>query len=314
MSLYIKEHIPLAPYTVYQIGGPARFFVDARNAGELEEAVRFAAERKIRFFILGAGSNVLISDNGFDGLVIRMVGGEISVDGERIVADAGVRMASAVARSAKERLTGFEWAIGIPGTIGGSVRGNAGCFGGEMRDVVEKVSIFDINTAKSYTLNALRCRFRYRDSIFKRRPEWIIFSATLALKRGDAKKIQTEIRRISGERSAHQDIGAQSCGCIFKNVVWPHRNEEKEMLLKKFPELSRFEERETIPAAFLIESVGLKGYARGRVEISRRHANFFLNTGGATAENVRFLIQYAKEAVRRKYGVCLEEEIQYLGF
>ena len=221
MAIIIKENESLAPHTIYKIGGAARFFVEAHTAAEIEEAVRFAADRGIRFFVMGAGSNTLVSDEGFDGMVIRMTGGEIKIDGERMTVDAGVMMARAAAEAARQGMSGFAWAIGVPGTIGGSVRGNAGCFGHEMKDVVESVEVFDAVTSASVHYPASSIQFDYRDSIFKRHPERIVLSATLQLQKGDAATIQQEIRAMSVERSAKQDIGAKCCGCIFKNHAWP---------------------------------------------------------------------------------------------
>ena len=312
--LEIKKDVALAPYTIYKIGGPARYFAGVRTAQELEEAGRFATEKKLEFFVLGAGSNVLVSDKGFDGLIIRMAGGEVKTEGEILTADAGVVMARAVMESAKAGLTGFEWGVGVPGTIGGSVRGNAGCFGGEMKDVVETVEMFDTFNIQRLTFNAPECRFAYRDSVFKKHPEWIILSATLKLKKGDTAAIQNEIKRITAERGVKQDIGTKSCGCIFKNVSWQRSGIKKEELLARFPDLAEFRERASIPASFLIDRTGLKGRTSGHVHVSRSHANFFVNDGGATAADVRDLVVAAKEKVQRHFGIALEEEIQYIGF
>ena len=309
----IRENIPLAPYTIYKIGGFARFFVEITGIDDLREAVVFAREKGLKHVILGAGSNMLISDNGFDGLVIRMTGGGIQVQGERMAVDAGVMMARAVTESGKAALHGFEWGIGVPGTIGGSIRGNAGCFGGEMKDVVESVEVFDVQTATSYKLQATNCAFGYRNSIFKTHPEWIVVCAVLCLETGDREMIQKEIGRIAHERVIKQDIGTKSCGCIFKNISWPSDNGSKEKLCAQFPELAVFRGRSTIPAAFLIDGCGLKGRRVGSICISDKHANFFINQGEGTSKDVVALIAVAKEEVKKKYGIDLEEEIYFLG-
>lgn len=354
MDIVIKEGVPLAPYTIYKIGGPARFFVEVRSVDRLEEAVRFAEERRVLFFVLGAGSNVLIADRGFDGLIIQMRGGEVLIEGDRLIADAGVMMARAVMEAARAGLGGFEWGIGIPGTIGGAVRGNAGCFGGEMKDVVERVRILQApsskprNTTSAAAKNGSNevaevdpvesprrgelygvdirgkfqvleltnrdCQFNYRDSIFKRHPEWVVLSATLKLKKGDPTAIQEHVKRITAERAQKQDIGTKSCGCIFKNVSWSRRDIRKGDLLNRFSEFDRFGDEPALPASLLIDRVGLKGRRVGKAVISPKHANYFLNEGGATAEEVITLITAAKDAVMRKYGIALEEEIQYVGF
>lgn len=310
----VKEHIALAPYTIYKIGGPARFFVEVTDAQDLCEALEFAANKNIVYVILGAGSNVLISDNGFDGLVIRMTGGNIRVEDERIAVDAGVMMARAVMESGRAGLRGFEWGIGVPGTIGGSIRGNAGCFGGEMKDVVESVEVFDMNTQEMTHFSYQDCGFGYRSSFFKTHPEWIVVSATLRLQKGNQQTIQQEIGRIAQERIAKQDIGTKSCGCIFKNVPWPSDISDKETYCAQFPELAAFRERTVIPSAFLIDKCGLKGICVGSICISDKHANFFINSGGGKSEEVIALIATTKKEVKKKYGIDLEEEIHLIGF
>lgn len=313
MQIEINENVILAPYTIYKIGGPANFFAEVKSASDLEQALEFVSLNRV-FFILGAGSNVLVSDKGFDGLVIRLNGGGIRVDEERVVADAGVMMPRAVLETVKNGFTGFEWGIGIPGTIGGSVRGNAGCFGGEMKDAIESVEVFDSIHNTKYTIQNTECEFAYRDSIFKHRSELVILSATLKLPKGDPRFIQENIKKIIAERVEKQDIGAKSCGCIFKNVPWDRKDIKKEKLLKKFPELEKFSVHPNIPASYLIDWSYLKGTQMGRVYVSPKHANYFVNEGGATAEEIIILISLVKDTVRRKYGILLEEEIQYIGF
>lgn len=317
----IREYVPLAPYTLYKIGGPARYFAEARNAEETERALRFAAEKRLGFFILGAGSNILVADEGFDGMVIRMIGGDVKIEGERMTVDAGVAMARAAAEAARAGLAGFEWAVGVPGTIGGSVRGNAGCFGGEMRDIVESVRVLDTGNSNPessgfelLTVNNSDCEFAYRHSIFKRYPERVIVSATLRLKKGDPARIQDEIRMIISERGRKQDVGAKCCGCIFKNPAWPGTAEEKEDLMRRFPELAEYRKRATIPAAFLLDRALAKGERAGNAAISRKHANFFVNEGVATARDITALIGRAQNLVAARYGIALKEEIQRLGF
>ncbi len=292
----------------------ARFFVEAVNAEDIKEAALFAAGKHIPFVLLGGGSNVLVSDKGFDGLVIRMSGGSVSVDGDRIKIDAGVMMARVVMESGKASLRGFEWGIGVPGTIGGSVRGNAGCFGAETKDVIESVEVFDTIAKEINIFSNQDCVFGYRDSIFKTHPEWIILSATLKLEKSDRQEIQQEILRITQERVAKQDIGAKCCGCIFKNAPWPESEEERNLLCEKFPELAMFRTRATIPSAFLIDRAGLKGRISGNICISEKHANFFVNRGNGTSDEVLALIKAAKSEVKKKFGIDLHEEIYMIGF
>lgn len=314
MAVTIKDSEPLLRHTVFRIGGPARFFVIAEGRDDFIAALRGVKSAGIPWFILGSGSNIIAADRGFAGAVIRPVGGTMEASGNRIRADASIPMARVVAESLAHGLRGFEWAIGVPGTIGGSVRGNAGCFGGEMKDVVRAVTVFNTATGDIEEWAGEAAEFGYRDSIFKRRPEFVILSATLGLQPGDPWEGQRRVREYTAHRAATQDIGSQTAGCMFKNIPWRRRDIEAERMISRFPDLARFREQYAIPAGFLVDTAGLKGRQIGRAKISERHGNFFLNTGGASAEDVIMLTSLAKEHVHRRYGVLLEEEIQYVGF
>lgn len=314
MKIQVKENISLAPSTIYKIGGPARFYVEAHGEIELKDALSFALEKRMPFFILGAGSNLLVSDKGYEGVVIHRIGGNAAVEGERLRAEADVMMASAVAKTMSAGLSGLEWAMGIPGTIGGSIRGNAGCFGGEIKDVVESVRVLILPKFEIRNFSKEECEFSYRDSVFKRHSDWIILSATLSLRKGNVLEIQEKVRVISRERAEKQDIGAKSCGCIFKNISWKEAGDDKVKFMARFPELGKFSGHTDIPASFLLDRAGLKGRRVGHIYVSRAHANFFVNEGGGTAEEVKKLIEIVKNEVKKKFGIRIEEEIQYLGF
>lgn len=334
MAFVVKEHIQLAPYTYMKIGGPARFFIEAHTSDEIREALQWAAEHDVSYVVLGAGSNILVSDKGFDGLVIRTCGAEYYFYGDSVYADAGVSMAQLASASLQQNLSGFEWAAGIPGTIGGSVYGNAGCFGGEMKQVLECVRVLK---CKMQSLPAGRqgekykvvefqntdCGFDYRESIFKKQKNLIILGATLKLKRvsdAEKKEKQTWLQNMARERVAEQAIGERTMGSTFKGI----RLTEK--LLRtlqsydaRFRKAERacwvFENRAgVVSAGFFIERAGLKGTCIGGVSVSQKHANFFVNNGTATAEHVITLIACVKERVHRMFGIMLEEEIQYIGF
>ena len=325
MALTIEHNIPLAPFTSFKIGGPSLFFTRAKSEQDVFEAVRFAKEKGVPIFILGNGSNVLISDNGFPGLTIKMELQATRIDGERLIIGAGVPMAKAAVEAAKYNLSGFEWALGIPGTVGASVYGNAGCFGGEMKDVVETVEFLDAGTG-DYSIRKFAnadCGFDYRESVFKRHPEWTILNAQVRLKKitSEDTRIREAMKRIAEHRVREQDIGAKTAGSTFKGVpiteesmarIQNHRREWK----KGHDQSSwLFENRRgCVSAGFLIEYAGLKGIKIGEAMVSPKHANFIVNTGNATAEQVIMLMGVIKERVHRKFGVFLEEEIRYIGF
>ncbi|MDA1334853.1 MAG: UDP-N-acetylmuramate dehydrogenase [bacterium] len=311
----IKKNIDLKPYTYFKIGGHAKYFTDVTNPGELRDAVKFAKGEGVPFFIAGATSNTLISDDGYPGVFIRMMMRNIVTDGDTLRVDAGVPNAIAVSYALKQGLGGFEWAIGIPGTIGGSVRGNAGCFSGEMRDVVKKVTLFNTLTDDTEVLDNQGCGFKYRHSIFKEYPHLVVLSADLGLRKTNPDVSQRFVRYYTSTRTDKQDIGASSAGCVFKNVEWPSDRKQREKLFERFPDLQDFIGRQNIPIGFLIDNaLGLKGKRIGHVHISDKHANYFINDGGATAEQVIMLIGLVKERIHRKFGLHPEEEIQYVGF
>ncbi len=311
----LQENINLGRHTYFNIGGPARFFVEVSSERELRDAVAFAKKEKLPTAILGAASNVLVADHGFAGLVIRIMLRHIERRGTKLIVGAGVPDAIAVACCIKEELAGFEWAIGIPGTIGGSVRGNAGCFSSEMRDVVERVKVFNTKTDSVEFVDNAACTFGYRESMFKHSPHLIILEVELSLRKGNAETIQKLVRFYTSLRTGAQDIGSASAGCVFKNIPWPREEYARERLLRHFPQLASFINHPVIPAGFIIDHVArLKGRTIGQVSISKKHGNYFINHGGATAEEVLMLVGLVKEYVHRKSGLHLEEEIQLVGF
>ena len=322
----IEEYISLAPLTVFKIGGKARFFCEVTNQDEIREACVFAKSRKVPYVIIGAGSNVLISDNGYEGLIIKMNMRSLSVDGTIVTADAGVSMAQVVAISIGVGLTGFEWGVGVPGTIGGSVRGNAGCYGSEMKDVVEKILVFDSDSGTARYITNEQVGFGYRDSIFKVHPEIIILSTSLRLKKGDQSESRARITAYSRARISdapqasgkigRQEIGQLTAGSTFKNVILSE--DQKNNLLTKFPQIQNIfdasKDSIIVPAGFLIDIAGLKGMQIGGAMISKHHANFIINTGEASAQNVIDIIRFVKEKIYETFGITLEEEIQCIGF
>ena len=314
----IKENVLLAPYTVFKIGGPARWFCEVKSKEELIGAVNWARDAGVPFFILGAGSNILASDRGFPGLVIKinlrnLRKSDFPGKSDFLVAEAGVSMARVVNFAIENKLSGFEWGIGIPGTIGGSVFGNAGCYGSEIKDVVESVEILDIKKSFSTAyfsrhtyshvlskdfeiaqLNSQDCQFGYRDSIFKKHPEWIILGATLKLAPSDPQASHAKVIEYTKKRAQTQDIGEKCAGCIFKNPIPAGASEL------------------AIAASYLIDKTGLKGRSVGKAMISPKHANYIVNNGGATADDVRALIELVKNEVQKAHGVLLEEEVRFI--
>jgi UDP-N-acetylmuramate dehydrogenase len=310
--LKIQENIPLAPYSSFKIGGPAKYFIEAQSVAELCEAVQYAADKNLDYFILGGGSNLLISDQGFSGLVIKVKLNGLYLDEQKqlITAEAGVYLAGVVNKSAQAGLTGMEWAAGIPGTLGGAVRGNARAFGKNMATVVESVEAFDSNDIKIKNFSNAECEFNYWGSLFKKNKNFIILSVKIKLAVGNKEKIQEEIKKIQDKRISGQPQGVGSAGSFFLNPVVTD-----EKLRREFEEEKGMKAKDDkLPAGWIIEKAGMQGKKIGGAMISEKHANFLVNTGSATAEDVIMLSSLVKQQVRDKFGIQLESEVSLLGF
>jgi len=306
----VKENILLKKYTTFQIGGRASYFLIARKKEELIKALKITKKYNLPFFILGNGSNVLISDKGLKGLVIKLENKNYKIRNSEIIADSGTPLFLLVREAVKRNLTGLEWAAGIPGTVGGATRGNAGAFGQSMKDIIKEVEFFDLSNLKIKKIKNLKCNFSYRDSIFKRKRNFIILSVCLKLMEGKKKIIKEKIREFLNHRKERHPK-QPSAGSIFKGV---RAKDLGEKFFRKFPEAKNAVKEKGIPAAFLINQCKLSGKKIGRAQISRKHPNFIVNLGGARAKDVIKLIHLIKKKVKNRFGITLEEEIQHLGF
>ncbi|KKQ14690.1 MAG: UDP-N-acetylenolpyruvoylglucosamine reductase, partial [Candidatus Moranbacteria bacterium GW2011_GWE1_36_7] len=213
----IQENILLSQFTSFRIGGPARFYVEVSSVDELKEALLYAKEKNIKFFILGGGTNLLMSDNGFQGIVIRMKINTICTNGNIMEVGCGVPLIKAINVSATEELSGMESLAGIPGTVGGAIRGNAGAFGSEICACVEKVSALDSETMEVVSFDAKECDFSYRTSVFKQKEKFIVLSATFALTAGNDKEIQQKVSDTINKRVSTGLHGVRSAGSFFMN-------------------------------------------------------------------------------------------------
>ncbi|MEK7648328.1 MAG: UDP-N-acetylmuramate dehydrogenase [Patescibacteria group bacterium] len=306
MAMELTQQEPLARHTSFAIGGPAKLFIRVRTRKDLLEAATFVRKEGMPYTILGGGSNVLISDRGFDGIVIKNEDRTYSIDGTGVVAVAGVVLAMLVHETAKVGLSGLEWAFGVPGTVGGAVRGNAGAFGGETGDVLDSAEIIDLQSGEVKTLMHQELGFAYRRSACAQHPEWLISQATYHLTQSNPAATLQRVEECLAIKKKTQPLGARCIGSMFKNTP-----------LTSFPDTSHIPEeyvrKGSVASGYLIEHVGLKGYCGNNVMISEKHANFFINTGGACCQDVIQLIDLAKKKVFEKYGIHLCEEIQYIG-
>lgn len=303
----LEENVSLTEYTTYKIGGKARYFCDAKNIEDLIFALAFAKEKKLPVFILAGGSNVLFSDYGFKGLVIRMRNKDMRMKGSEIYAEAGVSLNDLVSESINHSLTGFEWATGIPGTLGGAIFGNAQAFGDRISENIKSVEVLDIKTFKIKRLSNKECGFKTKNSIFKLKGNLVIISAVLKLKKGNIDEIKETVREYLEYRRNRHPLKYPSCGSVFIN---PEVKIKDKKLLERFPDLIEFNKKGFIHSGYLIEMSGLKGKKCGHAQISEQHANFIVNLGGAKAKDILCLINKSKKAVYRKFGIKLEEEIR----
>ncbi len=307
----VKANEPLKNHTTYRIGGPADLYLSVDSADEAVRAVKAARADGLPIFVLGGGSNILVSDAGFRGLVLSCGARKIKIEGDRLIADAGAVTFLAVKRSAEAGLAGLEWAAGIPGTIGGAIRGNAGAYGGEMKDAIATVEAVDLRSGEMRTFDRRDCLFGYRDSVFKREP-WLVLRAALALSPGDRDALVAKLAELTAKRRENLPLEHGSAGCCFKNIIIAELPALPERLRDILP--SKYQESGRIPAAWLIDQAGLKGKRIGGALVSEKNCNFLVNADKATADEVMQLVSCVKMKVRDEFGVQLQEEVQYVGF
>ena len=299
----VRENIPLAPLTTFKIGGPARYFVEVRNEEEIRAALAWARERGTRFVVLAGKSNILVPDEGIDALVISFAEGTFSFAGTELAADAGCNLLSLIRVASEKSLGGWEKLAGIPGTIGGAVRGNAGAFGPEIKDFVTKVQALNAETGKMIEIRSQSCDFSYRHSFFKDNSKWIITRVWLHLATADAVTSTQLIRETIKEREKRHIQNVQAAGSDFVNPVAP---EEVRTMFEKEKGVKSREGR--VPAGWLIEKAGMKGARVGDAVASEQHLNYLKNDGNATAEQVKELAREVRDAVQSKFGIELQEE------
>ncbi len=304
-----EEHVPLARYSYYKIGGPARYFYRPSTIEQLTEGVETAGRMGLPIFVLAGATNLLIHDQGFAGLVLKPELLGITRVGYALEVGAGVPMHDVLEFAAEHGLAGLEWAGGLPGTLGGAIRGNAGAFRGEIKDAVATVT--SVATNEPYvnlrTRTASECEFGYRTSVFKgaARKE-IIIGATLVLRPGDPALIREQMKEKITYRALRHPLEYPNIGSIFKNVDWRAVPLEHQELLRPHLKTDPFP---VVPVAYLISQTGLRGVANGGVMISPKHPNFIVNVLNGRAAEVRGLIQLVKESVGEKFGIQLEEEV-----
>lgn len=300
---HVRANVPLSKFSTFKIGGLAQFLVEVEKTDNLVRLLNFLTGEGNNFYILGGGSNVLFSDEGFEGVVVKIKTAGLSVNGETIEADAGVMLGLVLNSAVKNDLTGLEWSAGIPGTVGGAVRGNAGAMGKDVSCNISAVEIWSNGEITRLTKD--ECGFAYRESFFKQNSEQVILRAWFGLQKGDPKDILKEMQGYLTSRTG-KFPKYPSAGSFFKNIEidkWPG---DKKLL----PEI--FVQRGKVPAAYTIDQAGLKGLGVGGAKMSDEHGNFLINFSNATQNDVLAVVEKVKEAVYNKFGVELEEEVEII--
>ncbi|MDP2650900.1 MAG: UDP-N-acetylmuramate dehydrogenase [bacterium] len=305
----LQEQVNLKNFSNYRIGGPARYFKGAGTVEELIEAIKWAEEKKVPIYILGGGTNILWSDKGFDGLVVRPDFDFVKVNGSYITAGASVPMPALVQAAVGRGLKGIEWAGGLPGTFGGAIYGNAGAFGSEIKDIVREVVSLDTETLDLKERSNTECQFRYRTSIFKTQGKEIILQARIELTPGDKRVLYESMAAKMSYRKRKHPLEYPNIGSIFKNVPV---GELKKELVEPHRQVIKTDPFPVIPAAYLIDKAGLRGVSHGGAMVSPRHPNFIVNVLDAKASDVSALIELVKEKIKEKFNIQLEEEVRII--
>lgn len=297
----------LSEHARFGIGGPADVYLETASENSLAEALEAVRESGACYTVIGHGTNLIISDEGFPGVVLRFTRSEIRAYGTTIEAAAGAELQNLVNFSIAQGLRGLETMTGIPGSVGAAVYGNAGAYGHSINERVRTVRFLDSGNIRVFS-NA-ECGFRYRESVFKQRKNWIVLSVGLAMDRAPVEELRNTADRIFEMRLEKYPLTMKCAGSIFKNLILA---ELPEAVRRQVPE--RVVREGKVASAYFLEQVGAKGMVLGGIHVADYHANLIYNAGQGTASELCELISELKSRVERRFGLTLEEEVQYVGF
>lgn len=288
LNCIVRYDEPLKNHTTFGIGGSCIALIEPREVEDIIEAIKICRENNIKFFVIGNGSNLLVSDEGYNGVIIKLKKefSTIKVEGEYVIAKSGAKLSEVFDVILENSLAGFEFASGIPGTIGGAIYMNAGAYGGEMKDIVETVEVLDMDTFEVKELKNEELEFSYRNSIIQNK-NYIVLAIKLKLQKGNKEEIKAIYEDLREKRNSKQPLNFGSAGSTFKR-----------------PE-GHF-------ASKLIEDSGLKGYHINDAWVSEKHSGFVVNKGNASCKEILELIDHVKNVVFEKFGVKLEMEVKIL--
>jgi UDP-N-acetylmuramate dehydrogenase len=303
----VQRDVSLSTQTRFGLGGPAAVFADAVLPDAFVRAWRCLAQSQVPVVIIGGGSNLVVSDNGFDGTVLRYTARGILVNGSRVIADAGAMLQELVDTTIQNGLAGIHTMTGIPGWVGGAIYGNAGAYGRAINQSVVRVRFFDGVSVRDYSNS--QCQFRYRESTFKDNKGWVVFSTELELENADGAQLRGQADEILAIRNAKYPPSMKCAGSIFKNLIFDQLPSKVQVRVD--PKVIR---EGKVPSAWFLEQIGAKGMVNGGIRVADYHANLIYNEGTGAAIEVRQLVEELKRRIRDHFGFEIEEEVQYVGF
>jgi UDP-N-acetylmuramate dehydrogenase len=306
-NLTVLTDAPLSRYTRFGIGGPADIYAETESVDAFVAALTSARGSGWPVMVIGGGTNLIVSGDGFRGVVLRYRASLLTADGTRVSADAGAVLQDLVDFTVDRGLKGLETLAGIPGSVGAAVYGNAGAYGHSISERVVSVRFYDGRAVRVFDNAA--CEFHYRESIFKGHKEWIVFSTELLLDAADAAMLRKTADDIVKIRSEKFPVTMKCAGSIFKNLLL---NQLPQIVAQQVPATAVREGK--VPAAWFLEQAGAKGMQRGDIRVATYHANLIYNAGAGTAADLYSLIQELKRRVRERFGIEIEEEVQYVGW
>lgn len=306
-EITVLRDAPLSHYTRFGIGGPADLFAETADTDTFIEAWRIARASGLDTVVIGGGTNLVVSDEGFRGVVLKLSNRRIAANDLTVSVESGASLQALVDFTVDAGLKGLETMTGIPGSAGAAIYGNAGAYGHSISESISAVRFFDGERIRECT-NA-ECDFHYRESIFKRHKDWIIFSAELILQPGDAVALRETADKILAIRNRKYPPTMKCAGSIFKNFLLA---ELPPRVAEAIPAGAIIEGK--VPSAWFLDQAGAKGMRRGDIQVADYHANLIYNAGSGTARDLVAIIAELKQRVESRWGIPLEEEVQYVGF
>ena len=303
----VLRNIPLARYTRFGIGGPADLFFETADADNFIEALRIARVSGLASVVIGGGTNLIVADAGYRGIVLRLTNRAMRATGETVYVESGAVLQNLVDFTVDQGLKGLDTMTGIPGFTGAAIYGNAGAYGHSIAERLSRVRFFDGTGIRE--IGNPECRFQYRESIFKRNKSWIILSADIALDRADAQALRQGADKILDIRNKKYPPTMKCAGSIFKNFLAANLPAD---VLSQIPEKVIIEGK--VPSAWFLEQVNAKGMLRGDIQVAEYHANLIYNDGAGSSDDLLAVVTELKERVAERWGIPLEEEVQYVGF